>query len=180
MLRFRTVRLLLTAMVCDASMGATLQQGYSWIRAAREDPVPSSFDRYMQTNPVFTPPIAVLDDYETAGQFAVQNGQLVQLISAPGDTPEILYAAVATNKTHNGRTRAVSFTSKMSRYEAFDLEGSAVVWTDISDERNSNASAWWICEGNQLFINLGDYKSGTAKGCFDQRLIYSNDIQAIP
>jgi hypothetical protein len=133
-------------------------------------------NKYMQSNPVFTPPIAVLDDYRTAGQFKIQNGQLVQLISALGDEPELLYATVANKTTHNGRTRAVTFSSKMGGYEAFDLEGTAVVWTDVSDERSSNASAWWICEGNQLFINLGDYMSGTDKGCVDQKVSYVKNV----
>jgi hypothetical protein len=124
----------------------------------------------MQTNPVFGSPIAVLDNYQSAGQFKIENGQLIQLISAPGDAPELLYATVATNTTHNGRTRAVSFSSKMGRYEAFDLENNAVVWTDMSDERSANASSWWICEGNQLFINLGDFESGTDEGCLDQKV----------
>jgi hypothetical protein len=58
----------------------------------------------------------------------------------------------------------------MSRYEAFDVEDNAIVWTDMSDVRSSNASAWWLCEGGQLFINLGDFGSGTDVGCYDQRV----------
>jgi hypothetical protein len=61
-----------------------------------------ALNKFMQTNPVFTPPIAVLDNYQSAGQFKIQNGQLIQLISAPGDEPQFVYATAATNTTHKG------------------------------------------------------------------------------
>jgi hypothetical protein len=131
----------------------------------------------MQTNPVFNPPIAVLDDYATAGQFAIQNGQLVQLISSPDEDPEFLYASVANTTTHNGRTRAVAFSSKMGRYEAFDIQENAVVWTGASGESSSNASGWWICTGNQLFINIGNAGSDTDEGCFDQTVSSNESLE---
>jgi hypothetical protein len=55
--------------------GTTLQSGYYWIRAV-ESP---NFHQYLQTSPEYVPGTAILDDYTSAGQFQVVNGQLVEL-----------------------------------------------------------------------------------------------------
>ncbi|KAL1652739.1 hypothetical protein SLS61_004721 [Didymella pomorum] len=71
--------------------GTTLQSGYYWIRAVAAP----NFHKYMQTKPLYATGAALLGDYTTAGQFQVVDGQLVQLVSAPGTAVKLLYAVVS-------------------------------------------------------------------------------------
>lgn len=80
--------------------GTTLQSGYYWICAV-ESP---NFHKYLQSNPLYSTGPAVMGDYTTAGQFQVVDGQLVQLISTPGATAQLLYGVVSTETYSNNRT----------------------------------------------------------------------------
>lgn len=63
----------------------------SWIRAV-ESP---NFHKYLQSRPLYSPGVAILDSYTTAGQFQIISGQLVQLINST----TMLYANVQQNTT---------------------------------------------------------------------------------
>jgi len=78
--------------------GTTLQSGYYWVRAVTEP----NFHKYLQTTPEYSPGVAVLNAYTTAGQFQVVDGQLVQLVSGTGTPPSFLYGNVGQEKTRGG------------------------------------------------------------------------------
>jgi hypothetical protein len=80
--------------------GTTLQSGYYWIRAV-ESPL---FHYYLQSKPLLSNSTAVLGSYTTAGQFQVVSGQLVQLISSPGATAQLLYGQVSGTALYDNRT----------------------------------------------------------------------------
>ena len=41
-----------------------------------------------------------------------------------------------------------------------------------------NKSAWYVCTGQKLYINLGNYLYMTPSGCADQTIHYYNDKTA--
>jgi hypothetical protein len=92
--------------------GTTLQSGYYWIRAVAAP----NFHKYMQTSPLYSPGDALLGSYTTAGQFQVVDGQLVQLVSAPGQAAKLLYANVNETRVVNGAALAVSFSAEKNAY----------------------------------------------------------------
>lgn len=82
-----------------AGAGTTLQSGYYWIRAV-ESPY---FHYYLQSEQLYSTGTGVLGSYTTAGQFQVVDGQLVQLISAPGAATQLLYGIVSQTASFDGR-----------------------------------------------------------------------------
>lgn len=140
--------------------GMTLQTGYYWIRAVA-DP---NFHKYLQTKPVYTTGIALLESYTTAGQFQIVDGQLVQLIDTKGT---LLYANVTPQTDSSNTKLAVTFLTTKNTYGAFKWSGDALQWS-ISTITRPNESAWLVCANQQLFINLGSYGYMTPAGCSDQ------------
>ena len=55
-----------------------------------------------------------MGDYTTAGQFQVVDGQLVQLVSAPGAATKLLYAVVSETRYINDNSRSVTFSATTS------------------------------------------------------------------
>ncbi|OJD30674.1 carbohydrate-binding module family 1 protein [Diplodia corticola] len=155
--------------------GTTLQDGYLWIRAV-EDP---NFHKYLQSAPLYSSGAAVIDVYTQAGQFNVDaDGQLVQLVSGAGETPaKLLYAHVAGGATRDGRTLAVTFAAEKGAYGAFAWQGDALTW-EAANVTRPNLSAWYVCEGQALFVNLGNYLYETPDGCADETIHYYNDKTA--
>ena len=138
--------------------GTTLQSNYLWIRAV-EAP---NFHKYLQTKPVYTPGLAIMDSYTTAGQFQIVSGQLVQLIASGG----LLYANVEQNTTAAVKL-AVSFNTTKNTFGTFAFSGDAVQWS-TPDIKRPNLSAWLVCGNQQLYINLGNYGYLTPAGCADE------------
>ncbi|KAF2839722.1 hypothetical protein M501DRAFT_912971, partial [Patellaria atrata CBS 101060] len=153
--------------------GTTLQKGYYWIRAVASP----NFHKYLQTKPAYQPGIALIESYTTAGQFQIVSGQLAELVSAPGAAEEFLYANVAQTKTHDGRTLAVSFNTTKNDYGTWAWSGDALTWS-APDQQRPNAAAHYVCQGQQLFINLGAYLYNWPSGCADQTIHYYNDAKA--
>lgn len=153
--------------------GKTLQTGYYWIRGVAAP----NYHKYMQTKPLYSTGPALLGDYTTAGQFQVQDGQLVQLVSAPGETTKLLYATVSPNKVINNASLAVSFTTEKNTYGTFKFGGDDLQWS-VSGVTRPNPSAWYVCTGQQMYINLGNYAYQTPSGCADQTIHYYNDKTA--
>ena len=140
--------------------GITLQSGYYWIRSV-ESP---NFHEYLQTNPKYTTGLAIMGDYTTAGQFNIINGQLVELIDPAAGT--LLYANVSPPQSSES-TLPVSFGKTQNTYGTFAFQGDAVTWSVPSISR-PNTAAWYVCQNQQLFINLGAYDYGTPAGCADE------------
>ncbi|KAL6711294.1 hypothetical protein ACN47E_005825 [Coniothyrium glycines] len=153
--------------------GTTLQSGYYWIRAVAAP----NFHKYVQTNPLYATGPALLGDYTKAGQLQVVSGQLVQLVSAPGDPVKLLYAVVSPEKVINGNSLAVTFSESKNTYGTFAFGGDDLQWSEPSINR-PNKSAWYVCTGQKLYVNLGNYLYNTPAGCADQTIHYYNDKTA--
>ncbi|KAF1929433.1 carbohydrate-binding module family 1 protein [Didymella exigua CBS 183.55] len=153
--------------------GTTLQSGYYWIRAVAEP----NFHKYMQTKPMYATGTALLDDYTTAGQFQVVDGQLVQLVSAPGAAVQVLYAVVSETRYINDNSLSVTFSTAKNTYGQFAWQGDGLTW-NVASLTRPNSAAWYVCTGQQLYINLGNYLYQTPAGCADQTIHYYNDLTA--
>ncbi|KAF2629556.1 carbohydrate-binding module family 1 protein [Macroventuria anomochaeta] len=153
--------------------GTTLQSGYYWIRAVAAP----NFHNYMQTKPLYATGAALLGDYTTAGQFQVVDGQLVQLVSAPGAPVKLLYAVVSETRYINDNSLSVTFSTTKNTYGQFAWNGDGLTWT-VAGITRPNAAAWYVCTGQQLYINLGNYLYQTPAGCADQTIHYYNDKTA--
>lgn len=138
--------------------GTTLQTGYYWIRAV-EAP---NFHQYLTTAPMYVAGTAILGNYTSAGQFQIVNGQLVELIAGG-----LLYANVEMQENSTVTKLGMTFEATQNTYGTFAFSGDAVQWTVPSINR-PNPSAWLVCGGQQLFINLGNYDYLTPAGCADE------------
>lgn len=140
----------------------TLQEGQYWIRAV-ESP---NFHKYLQTIPANEPGTAILDDYTTAGQFNIVDGQLVEYT---GNNTAPLYMSVEqpSDPTNPPRTLATTFGANKSDYGTFAFQGDAVTWT-APDFSRQNVAAWLVCANQSLFINTGAYAYETPSGCADE------------
>ncbi|KAF2036320.1 hypothetical protein EK21DRAFT_52660 [Setomelanomma holmii] len=153
--------------------GTTLQSGYYWIRAV-EAP---NFHKYLQTSPLYSTGAALLGDYTTAGQFQVVDGQLVQLVSAPGEPVKLLYGVVSETRYINDNSLSVTFSTTKNTYGTFAWQGDGLTWT-VAGLTRPNSAAWYVCAGQQLYINLGNYLYQTPAGCADETIHYYNDSKA--
>ncbi|KAH6618621.1 hypothetical protein C7974DRAFT_378803 [Boeremia exigua] len=153
--------------------GTTLQPGYYWIRAVAAP----NFHKYIQTDPLYATGPALLGDYTTAGQLQVVDGQLVQLVSAPGAAVKLLYAVVSETRYINGNSLSVTFSTTKNTYGQFAWQGDGLTWS-VAGVTRPNAAAWYVCAGQQLYINLGNYLYQTPAGCVDQTIHYYNDKTA--
>lgn len=153
--------------------GTTLQTGYYWIRAVAAP----NFHKYIQTKPLYAPGAALLGDYTTAGQFQVIDSHLVQLISAPGSPDKLLYAVVSETRYINDNSLSVTFSSTKNTYGKFAWSGDGLTWS-VAGVARPNVAAWYVCTGQQLYINLGNYLYQTPAGCVDQTIHYYNDRTA--
>jgi hypothetical protein len=143
--------------------GKTLQSGYYWVRAVAAP----NFHKYIQTSPLYSTGPALLGDYTTAGQFQIVDGQLVQLVSAPGAPVKLLYANVSETRVINDMSLAVSFSETKNTYGSFAWGGDDLQWS-VAGISRPNKSAWYVCTGQKMYINLGNYLYGTPAGCSDQ------------
>ncbi|KAH7075774.1 hypothetical protein BKA63DRAFT_306713 [Paraphoma chrysanthemicola] len=153
--------------------GTTLQTGYYWIRGVAAP----NFHKYMQTSPLYSTGAALLGDYTTAGQFQVVDGQLVQLVSAPGEPVKLLYGVVSETRYINDNSLSVTFSATKNTYGTFAWQGDGLTW-NVAGVSRPNASAWYVCTGQKLYINLGNYLYQTPAGCADQTIHYYNDSKA--
>jgi len=153
--------------------GTTLQSGYYWIRAVAAP----NFHKYLHTSPLYSASTALMGDYTTAGQFQVVDGQLVQLVSAPGAATKLLYAVVSETRYINDNSLSVTFSATKNTYGAFAWQGDGLTWS-VAGVTRPNSAAWYVCTGQQLYINLGNYLYQTPAGCADQTIHYYNDKTA--
>lgn len=148
--------------------GSTLQSGYYWIRAVA-DP---NFHKYLQTSPLNSSPgRAILSDNTSAGQFKIADGQLVELIDSKGT---VLYANVGQQPSASATYLPVTFSTSKNTFGTFAFQGDTVTWSAAGVQRQ-NVAAWYVCEGQSAWINLGAYAYGTPAGCADQTVSVSID-----
>jgi hypothetical protein len=110
----------------------------------------------MQTSPLYSPGPALLGDYTQAGQFQVVAGQ---------------------TRSINDMSLAVSFSEAKNTYGTFAWGGDDLQWS-VGGVNRPNKSAWYVCTGQRMYINLGNYLYGTPKGCADQTIHFYNDKTA--
>ncbi|OQN96971.1 hypothetical protein B0A48_16945 [Cryoendolithus antarcticus] len=137
-----------------------------------------NFHKYLQTSPQYTTGLATLNSYTTAGQFSVVNGQLVELISATATSPTLLYANVGQPATPSSSLLPVSFSTAQNGWGSFAFSGDALTWS-ASNVTRGNLAAWYVCSGQQLFINTGAYLYGTPSGCYDETIHFYNGATAV-
>jgi hypothetical protein len=141
--------------------GSTLQTGYTWIRAVAAP----NFHKYLQTSPLNAAPgTAILSSATTAGQFQIVDGQLIELIDTKGTK---LYASVGEAPSASATYLPVTFTAAKNSFGAFAYQGDTLTWSSEGVKRQ-NVAAWYVCENQSLWINLGAYLYGTPAGCVDQ------------
>ncbi|KAI7774460.1 hypothetical protein LA080_008326 [Diaporthe eres] len=142
----------------------TLQPGQYWIRAVASP----NFHKYLQTVPANQAGTATLNDYTTAGQYNIVDGQLV-------DYTGTLYLHVEkpADLASPPRTLAASFNATKNSFGTFAFQGDAVTWSAPGLQRQ-NLAAWLVCQNQALFINTGAYAYQTPAGCADQTIHYYN------
>ena len=138
----------------------TLQTGAYWIRAVAAP----NYHKYLQTLPANVPGTAVLESYTTAGQFAIEDGQLVNKASNP---PLYMWVQEPADKANPPRTLATSFNTTKNTFGAFAWQGDALTWS-VPSVKRQNLAAWLVCAKQALFINTGAYSYQTPSGCSDQ------------
>ncbi|KAI0753263.1 hypothetical protein C8Q80DRAFT_1217463 [Daedaleopsis nitida] len=157
---------------------ATLIAGNSFIRAV-EDP---NFHKYLRAEVDGTASDAVLGEPNTAAQFQITGGQLVQMLPSGSK----LYAVV------EGRSDPSVMKLKMSWSETpasgadagtFQWSGDTVEWS-IPTIQRPQLNAWLICpdaDGNKdVYINLGPYSYQTPAGCADETIHAYTGATATP
>lgn len=157
-----------TTAASDTGSGVptTLVSGFYWIRGV-ETPY---YHSYLQTLPTATPGDALMDSYETAGQFNIVDGQLVYDAGSSG-TADVLYMNVEDPADKTQRALATWFNATENAYGTFAFSGDTVTWTDPDVDR-PNTAAFYVCPDNTtaenlLFINTGAYLYDTPSGCYD-------------
>ncbi|KAI6339855.1 hypothetical protein MCOR25_011235 [Pyricularia grisea] len=150
-----------------------LAEGQYWIRAV----APPNYHKYLQTNPTNVAGQAILGAAGTAGQFSIQDGQLVE---ATGSGSPALYLhverpAVLTDPPQ--RALATWFNTTKNDFGVFAWQGDSLIWT-TTEVKRQNAAAWLVCRDQGLFVNTGAYAYQTPVGCVDQTIHYYNDKTA--
>ncbi|OTB06483.1 hypothetical protein M426DRAFT_111451 [Hypoxylon sp. CI-4A] len=156
----------------SAGPGDTLQSGWYWIRAVAAP----NFHKYLQTKPAYSSGTAILENYKTAGQFNVVDGQLVAN-TGDGSAPLYLHVEKPADLASPPRTLATAFNETENDFGAFEFQGDALTWSD-PDVKRQNLAAWLVCADQALFINTGAYAYETPSGCSDQTIHYYNDAHA--
>jgi hypothetical protein len=98
-------------------------------------------------------------------------------VSAPGEPVKLLYAVVSKTPAINGASLAVSFSETKNTYGTFKFGGDDLQWS-VAGISRPNQSAWYVCQGQALYMNLGNYMYQTPAGCADQTIHYYNDKTA--
>jgi len=137
-----------------------LQPGALWIRAV----TPPNYHKYLQTKPPNVPGKAILDSHTTAGQFKLEDGQLINAVST---VPLYLWVEEPVDKANPPRKLATWFNMTRNPFGTFGWQGDTLVWSHSSVNRQ-NLAAWLVCENQELFVNTGAYGWQTPSGCADQ------------
>ena len=138
----------------------TLMAGAYWIRAVAAP----NYHKYLQTKPANVPGTAVLESHTTAGQFAIESGQLVNKASTP---PLYMWVEEPADKASPPRTLGTWFNSTKNPFGTFAWSGDTLTWS-VPSVKRQNVGAWLVCAKQALFINTGAYAYQTPSGCSDQ------------
>ncbi|KAJ5006368.1 hypothetical protein K4K57_011222 [Colletotrichum sp. SAR 10_99] len=142
------------------SVPTTLVSGWYWIRAVASP----NYHSYLQAKPTGTPSKAYLDSPSTAGQFKIEDGQLVHLTGSSS-----LYLNVENPADKTQRKLETWFATTKNTYGTFAFQGDTLTWS-TPDVNRPNLAAWLVCENQEVFINTGAYLYQTPAGCYDQTI----------
>ncbi|OBZ66782.1 GDP-L-fucose synthase [Grifola frondosa] len=141
---------------------STLLPGNSFIRAV-EDP---NFHKYLRSEVINTASDAVLGDPDTAAQFQIVSGQLVQLL--PNGSS--LYAVVEGQSDPSVTKLQMSWSTEPAsgaNAGTFMWSGDTVEWSIPTIDR-PQLNAWLVCpdadDNLDVYINLGAYDYETPAG----------------
>ncbi|OCH92772.1 carbohydrate-binding module family 1 protein, partial [Obba rivulosa] len=158
-----------------ASGTTTLLPGNSFVRAD-EDP---NFHKYLRSETIGSAGTAVLGDPDTAAQFQILDGQLVQML--PNGSS--LYAIVAPQVNSTEVMLGVSWSTSPATSGTFMWSGDSLEWSSPTVSR-PQLNAWLVCpdedDNLDVFINLGPYDYDTPAGCADQTLNAYTGATATP
>ncbi|KAI1792373.1 hypothetical protein LXA43DRAFT_1132777 [Ganoderma leucocontextum] len=150
------------------SATVTLVPGNSFIRAV-EDP---NFHQYLRSEVQNTASDAVLGEPDSAAQFQITDGQLIQIL-ADGSN---LYAAVEARANSTVVKLKMSWQATPASGDnagTFMWSGDTVEWS-IATISRPQLNAWLVCpdeDGNKdVYINLGAYDYETPAGCADETI----------
>ncbi|KAF5515352.1 putative 1,4-beta-D-glucan cellobiohydrolase C [Colletotrichum siamense] len=149
-----------TAAGGGGSVPTTLVSGWYWIRAVASP----NYHSYLQAKPTGTPSKAYLDSPSTAGQFKIEDGQLVHLTGSSS-----LYLNVENPADKTQRKLETWFATTKNTYGTFAFQGDTLTWS-TPDIKRPNLAAWLVCENQEVFINTGAYLYQTPAGCYDQTI----------
>ncbi|KAI8305551.1 hypothetical protein K4K61_005212 [Colletotrichum sp. SAR11_59] len=149
-----------TAAGSGGSVPTTLVSGWYWIRAVASP----NYHSYLQAKPTGTPSKAYLDSPSTAGQFKIEDGQLVHLTGSSS-----LYLNVENPVDKTQRKLETWFATTKNTYGTFAFQGDTLTWI-TPDINRPNLAAWLVCENQEVFINTGAYLYQTPAGCYDQTI----------
>jgi hypothetical protein len=96
------------------------------------------------------------------------DGQLVEVIDTKGTK---LYASVGSAPSASATYLPVTFTTAKNSLGTFAYQGDTLTWSAAGVQRQ-NVAAWYVCENQSLWINLGAYLYGTPAGCVDQTVSF--------
>ena len=99
---------------------------------------------------------------------AIVDGQLIELIDTKGTK---LYANIGEAPSASATYLPVSFTTAKNTLGTFAYQGDTLTWSAAGVQRQ-NVAAWYVCENQSLWINLGAYLYGTPAGCVDQTVSF--------
>jgi hypothetical protein len=153
-----------TATPVGGGVPTTLVSPWIWIRAV-EAP---NFHSYLQAKPTLAPGPAYMDTYTKAGQFQVEDGQLV-MNTGPSGTP--LYMNVEDPADKTQRALHTYFNTTKNTYGTFSFSGDALQWS-VADINRPNLSAWYVCGSQELYINTGAYAYNAPSGCADETVSF--------
>ncbi|KAH0425001.1 hypothetical protein CcaCcLH18_11220 [Colletotrichum camelliae] len=142
------------------SVPTTLVSGWYWVRAVASP----NYHSYLQAKPTGTPSKAYLDSPSTAGQFKIEDGQLVHLTGSSS-----LYLNVENPVDKTQRKLETWFATTKNTYGTFAFQGDTLTWS-TPDINRPNLAAWLVCENQEVFINTGAYLYQTPAGCYDQTI----------
>lgn len=137
-----------------------LQPGAYWIRAV----APPNYHKYLQTIPANVPGTALLESHTTAGQFNIEDGQLVNKVSDP---TLYMWVEEPADKANPPRKLATWFNATKNPFGTFGWQGDTLTWS-VPSINWPNVAAWLVCENQELFVNTGAYGYETPAGCADQ------------
>lgn len=161
-----------TASAADGT--ATLLPNQLWVRADEEP----NFHKYLQSQTLGSVGDAVIGPPDTAAQFNIVSGQLIQYVNA--DTE--LYAQVATALPNENRLKVFWSTTPATNI-TWSFQGDAVNGV-VQNATQQDTGAFLACDDVSadiptVYLNLGAYDYMTPTGCADQTLNYYNGATAV-